>query len=96
MFDNVLVTGAGGLLGGYVVRELADSGSVTGQITGLDLSARADGGACAIGAVTDLDTVRKAVAGRDAVVHVAARPNIWSGTSEDIIRVNTLAVVPAG
>jgi nucleoside-diphosphate-sugar epimerase len=32
--------------------------------------------------------VREAVAGCDAVIHVAARPNIWSGEGHEIIRTN--------
>jgi UDP-glucose 4-epimerase len=40
--------------------------------------------------VTDFAAVREACAGKDAVVHVAARPNIWSGTAEEIVHVNVM------
>ena len=85
-FQKILVTGAGGLLGGYTVDALRDRCTVSG----LDVvPARHD-----IPHITDsienLDAVRRAVAGQDAVVHIAARPNIWSGDGREIVQTNVV------
>src|SRR6266508_2120692 len=83
---NVLVTGSGGLLGRHVVRELAEHGSVTG----FDQKRCSEPIPQIIADVTDLAAVRAACAGKHAVIHVAARPNIWSGTGDEILRVNVM------
>jgi nucleoside-diphosphate-sugar epimerase len=83
-FDNVLVTGSAGLLGRHVVRELAQHCSVSG----FDQRSAPEDVPQTIGDVTDLAAVRLACAGKDAVVHVAAMPNIWSGTGDRIMTVN--------
>lgn len=83
-FKNVLVTGAAGLLGGYVVREL----TAYAKVSGLDLAAEAPGMTYTRGSIEDAAVVAKAMVGQDAVVHVAARPNIWSGSGSEIINTN--------
>ncbi|MEM7251382.1 MAG: NAD(P)-dependent oxidoreductase [Pseudomonadota bacterium] len=81
-FEKVLVTGAGGLLGRYVVNELKSHAS----ITGLDIQ---DGEAVQHrGTIEDYELVARACNGQDAVVHVAARPNIWSGSGSEIVQTN--------
>lgn len=83
-FDKVLVTGAGGMLGARVVEAL--SGNC--DIVGLDkLPAKGDT-PWHQGDITQRDCVDHAVSGCDAVVHVAAIPNIVSGTGDEIVRVN--------
>ena len=87
-FERVLVTGTGGQLGGYVAAELEGHC----QVSGFDIApARADIPHC-IGDVTDAAAMAEACRGVDAVIHVAARPNIWSGSGDDIVRVNTMGV----
>lgn len=86
-FAKVLVTGAAGLLGHYVVEDLRDRTSVWG----LDLAA--SGGEQGLagytsGSIEDAAAVRDAVTGCDAVVHIAARPNVWSGSGDEIIHTN--------
>ena len=84
---RVLVTGAGGLLGGYVVRELASAA----HVVGFDIVSPPDDAPIAEfhqGNIEDADAVQHAMAGCRAVVHVAARPNIWSGTGDEIIHTN--------
>jgi UDP-glucose 4-epimerase len=86
-FEKVLVTGAGGLLGTYVVGELAGRT----ELIGLDIVAPTDPAPLASfvhGSIEDPAAVRKAVDGCDAVIHVAARPNIWSGAGHEIIHTN--------
>lgn len=82
-FENVLVTGAGGLLGRYVMAELAEHTAPSGfDLKGDQTTLRGD--------ITDYDAVARAVAGCDAVVHIAALANIWAGSANEIMRVNTL------
>ncbi|HYG43368.1 MAG TPA: NAD-dependent epimerase/dehydratase family protein [Bordetella sp.] len=84
---RVLVTGAAGLLGRYVVRELLRQGVAA---RGLDLRAGAEDIEWQAGDITDPAAVAQAVQGCFAVLHIAARPNIWSGDEDDIFRINTL------
>jgi len=83
-FGNVLVTGSGGLLGRHVVRELVERCNVSG----FDQKRAPENVLQTIGDVTDLVAVRAACAGKDAVVHIAAMPNISSGPGERIMTVN--------
>lgn len=85
-FEKVLVTGAGGMLGRAIVNEL--SGQCA--IAGLDLKRGAADIEWHPGDLTDALSVQAAVRGCDAVVHVAAIPNIWSGSGEQIMRVNVI------
>lgn len=85
-FEKVLVTGAGGLLGGYVVRELAGRC----RLSGLDLLPGPDGVAHIQGSIEDPDAVRRACEGQDAVIHIAARPNQWSGSGTEIMTTNVV------
>lgn len=86
-FEKILVTGAGGLLGDYVVKELQGRASVSG----FDLLAP-KGGTLPFtqGSVEDVAAVARACEGRDAVVHIAARPNIWSGSGTEIMQTNVV------
>jgi nucleoside-diphosphate-sugar epimerase len=87
-FANVLVTGTGGQLGSYVARELEGRCA----ISGFDVKPSRVAIPHTVGDITDAGAVAAAVRGHDAVVHIAARPNIWSGTGDDIVRVNTMGV----
>jgi UDP-glucose 4-epimerase len=91
VFERVLVTGGAGLLGRYVVNEMNAGGR---RVTGFDrVEPRKEDQLRAqwqAGDITDRAAVERAVAGQDAVVHVAAMPNIWSGDGDTIMRVNTL------
>jgi nucleoside-diphosphate-sugar epimerase len=85
--STILVTGAAGLLGRFVVRDLLAQGH---SVRGLD---RRHGDANIdwhVGDVTSPEVVRRAMAGADAVMHIAAIPNIWSGDGQTIMRVNLL------
>ncbi len=85
--DRVLVTGAAGLLGRYVVRKLLNEGV---SVRGLDLNQGDEDIEWRVGDITDREAVVQATEGCSAVIHIAARPNIWSGDEDDILRVNTM------
>ena len=87
-FEKVLVTGTGGKLGSYTAAELKGRCEVCGfdaRPTRGDIPHR-------VGDITDPAAMAEACKGMDAVLHIAARPNIWSGTGDDIVRVNTMGV----
>jgi nucleoside-diphosphate-sugar epimerase len=86
-FRRVLVTGAAGKLGRHVVDDLLAAGFV---VRGFDRMRGASDIEWHVADVTDAAAVRKAVEGMDAVMHIAAIPNIWSGDGHTIMRVNTL------
>lgn len=85
--STILVTGAAGLLGRHVVRELLAHGHA---VRGLDRRTAEEAIEWFVGDVTDPALVARAVAGADAVFHIAAVPNIWSGDGRTIMRVNVL------
>lgn len=84
---RILVTGAGGMLGTAVVAELQRHGH---EVAGLDRRKGDAEIAWHVGDMTDRTLVDAAVAGQHAVLHVAALPNIWSGSGEELIRVNVV------
>lgn len=88
-FDRILVTGGSGLIGVPTVRHLADSGA---SVTVLDRRHRDFPASVQVmdGDVTDAETVRRAVKGQDAVVHLAGIPG--PGIADDLTTytVNTL------
>jgi nucleoside-diphosphate-sugar epimerase len=83
-FENVLVTGAGGLMGGYVINELKGRC----KLSGLDVLPDKSNIPHIADTITNPDAVARACEGMDAVVHIAAIPNIWSGTGDEIIHTN--------
>lgn len=85
--STVLVTGAAGLLGRFVVRDLLAHGHA---VRGLDRRRGDDDIPWHVGDVTSPELVARAMAGADAVMHIAAIPNIWSGDGQTIMRVNLL------
>ena len=87
-FEKVLVTGTGGQLGSYTAAELKGHCEVHGfdaRPARGDIPQRPQG-------ITDPAAMAEACKCMDAVLHIAARPNIWSGTGDDIVRVNTMGV----
>jgi nucleoside-diphosphate-sugar epimerase len=82
---RVLVTGASGLLGGAVARELASRGH---EVRTLQRRAAGLPGIADLpGSITDVDDVRRAVRGVEAVVHLAAKVSL-TGDPVDFALVN--------
>jgi UDP-glucose 4-epimerase len=82
---RILVTGSSGHLGEALVRELRAAGQTT---VGLDLlpSAHTD----VVASITDVDAVRDAVAGADAVVHTATlhKPHVGTHSRRQFLDTN--------
>ncbi len=81
---KILVTGANGFIGSHLMRRLASGGA--GEVRGLvretsDLC-RLSGGGYALCRGCLEEPLEEAVAGRDAVIHTAARSSDWGPESE--------------
>jgi len=83
--QTVLVTGASGFLGRAVVRELLAGGYAVRTLQ--RTPSRTPGSTDVLGSVTDPEVVARAVAGVDAVVHLAAKVSL-AGDPADFERVN--------
>lgn len=81
---RVLVTGASGLLGGQVALRLAARGD---QVTLLQRRASGHGLHEVLGDVADPEAAARAVAGVEAVIHLAAKVNV-TGAWRDYQRIN--------
>jgi nucleoside-diphosphate-sugar epimerase len=81
---KVVVTGGSGRVGGYVLRELASRY----DLTNADMVTGADDARHVVADVLDLDSLRRAFAGADAVVHLAAIDFDWKAKPERYIDVN--------
>ncbi len=84
---RILVTGSAGVIGRELVRVLREAGY---EARTLDRTAqkKSDSGEHVVGDLRDLDTVRRAVAGMDAVVHAGAIPNDRHGSEDQVLSVN--------
>lgn len=75
---TTLVTGGGGFLGGAIVRRLVDRGDTVRTLQRGDYpELEALGVECVRGDIADPEVVDRAVAGCDAVFHVAAKVEMW-------------------
>ena len=88
---HVLLTGAAGFLGRHVARELLAAGA---EVRALSRRAETDRVLAVLGAtpvrgdVTDPDSLRRAMAGVDAVFHTAADTNTWRPHNDAQTRTN--------
>lgn len=100
--EKILVTGADGMLGssicrelllqGYEVQAMVLKGSLLTVLDGLPLN-RMEGD------ILDVATVREAMAGCDAVIHAAASTSVWPSRSAKVMQVNvdgTMNVMSVG
>ncbi|MEX0325353.1 MAG: NAD-dependent epimerase/dehydratase family protein [Puniceicoccaceae bacterium] len=80
---KILVTGGGGFLGRYIVRELIGAGH---RVVSLQRSAHPDleelGVTVVCGSLLDTDAVRTALSGCQAVIHTAAKAGVWGSRSD--------------
>jgi UDP-glucose 4-epimerase len=85
---RVLVTGGAGFIGSALVRRLTAAGIPVRVLDDLSMGQRAylDGQPCdlVVGSLADPDAVRDAVAGCDAVVHLAARAGIPDSVTDPL------------
>jgi dihydroflavonol-4-reductase len=78
---RILVTGATGFLGFHLSKSLISEGH---EVTALHRPASRTkpleelGGRCVAGELTDIDGLRRAVSGHDAVIHAAAHLRFWA------------------
>ena len=84
---TILITGAAGLMGCYLVREMRGAGY---PVRGFDLRQGSEDCDWVVGDVTSGADVAKAMQGVDKVIHTAARANIWQGTGEEILQTNVM------
>ncbi|WP_460689420.1 NAD-dependent epimerase/dehydratase family protein [Nesterenkonia suensis] len=83
--SRVLLTGASGLLGRSVARRLTETGY---EVTTLQRSpSQVDGARDVRGSLTDRAVVAEAMAGQDAVIHMAAKVSV-SGSAQDFVDIN--------
>jgi nucleoside-diphosphate-sugar epimerase len=83
-FDKILITGGSGLLGRFVVDELMGHG----EITVLDIAPPTREVAFRHADILDLDAVTAAVAGQDAVIHLAGIDEGNDFPDQDYFRTN--------
>lgn len=82
---RAIVTGASGLLGSYVATALSADGV---EVVGLDTKPPQARHPHIDASILDLEALRRAFDGADAVVHIAAAANIGAGPPERIIDLN--------
>ena len=76
-----LVTGGGGFVGRFVVRQLLERGESV-RVLGRREYPFLEGAECVVRDVADPRAVAAAAAGCDAVYHVAAKPGVWGPRAE--------------
>jgi nucleoside-diphosphate-sugar epimerase len=81
---RVVVTGAAGLLGSYVVQAI----EAEAEVVGLDVRSASHGCEFVTASVLDPESLKSAFVGADCVLHIAAAANIGAGTPHRIVELN--------
>jgi nucleoside-diphosphate-sugar epimerase len=89
--SRVLVTGAAGRLGGEVLRVLAAQGAAVVGLDRVEPDSPDDIETFFTGSAADTDLVAEALAGVDAVIHLAAIPRPTLGAPEEVFVGNAAA-----
>ena len=80
---KILVTGGGGFLGGRIVEGLLRAGHTVSAFQRSPHPELENRGVRVVqGSLTDLDALRSAVQGADAVIHTAAKAGVWGPREE--------------
>jgi dihydroflavonol-4-reductase len=90
---RVLITGGFGFLGRHLVERLLDLHPIDLSVTDIQAapSERRDGVSYTGGVnILDAATIREAVAGADAVIHLAGLVSFWSGDRDRLYEVNQM------
>ena len=91
---KIVVTGGSGKIGQWIVRELVSdaSGSAPHEVTVFDRARRSDdvGVRFLLGDILDLGQVFGALAGAEAVIHLAGIPTHSVAPNEDTFRINAM------
>jgi nucleoside-diphosphate-sugar epimerase len=90
---KILVTGGSGTIGGYVLRELLQAGHTAASYS--RTAPRVDGAGFLPGDIMDLPALTAAVAGHEAVIHLAAVPGPNRATPEQLLNTNVIGTVNA-
>ena len=85
---NVLVLGGSGRIGGYILRGLLRHGYIVSSYS--RTAPLVEGVPFIQGDITNLDQLKEACHGQDAIIHLAAVPAPGWVPPEQLIRVNTL------
>jgi nucleoside-diphosphate-sugar epimerase len=80
---RILVTGGGGFLGRYIIRELLAEGHHVVAFQRRDVPGlKATGVEVRQGSILQMDAARRAMQGCDAVIHTAAKAGVWGPREE--------------
>lgn len=90
---NILVTGASGSLGGYVLRELLEHGHSVAEYS--RTPPKVGGAEFIPGDIFDSEKLAGACRAKDALIHMAAVPGPGRAAPAELIRVNVLGTVHA-
>jgi len=88
---KIFVTGASGTLGGYILRELLNSGHT---VTNFDREpSPIEGVKYVEGDITNPEQLFKAVLGHDAIIHLAAIPGPGRATPDQMMQINVIGIL---
>jgi nucleoside-diphosphate-sugar epimerase len=88
---NILVTGGSGTIGGYVLRELVAGGHRAASYS--RTAPRVAEAGFIEGDLMDLEALRRACVGHEAIVHLAAVPGPGRASPEQLLSLNVIGTV---